>query len=544
MPKFVFVSGGVISGLGKGVVTASIGRILKARRYSVTAIKIDPYINVDAGTLRPTEHGEVWVTEDGGEIDQDLGHYERFLDMDIPKKNNITTGQVYLKVIQDERAGKYLGKTVQLIPHITDEVIRRIREAGDGYDIVLVEIGGTVGDIENIPFLIAAKKLELTEGRENVCHILVTYLPVPGFLGEMKTKPTQHAIKALGEHGIIPDFIVCRSEHPVDEVRKRKIYVYANIPPDNVISDPDVEFVYEIPLIFEEQKLGEKLLKRLGLEQREPDLREWRRLVERLKSPIDSVKIAIVGKYVSIGAYRLPDSYISIAEALKHASAHLGVRAEVEWVNSLELEKKPPEEALSGCHGVIVPGGFGSTGVEGKIAAIRWARETLTPYLGLCFGLQLAVVEYARNVCGLEGAHTTEIDPDTPHPVVDILPEQRKLIEEEKYGGTMRLGSYPAVLRPGTLVHKLYGRDVVYERHRHRYEVNPEYHGVLQEHGLVFSGMSPDGRLVEFIELPEHPFFVGTQAHPEFKSRFLKPHPLFKGFLEAAHRRKVGRSMR
>ncbi len=545
MTRYIVVVGGVISGVGKGVASASMGRMLKEHGFSVTAVKIDPYINCDAGTLRPTEHGEVWVTDDGGETDQDLGNYERFLDVAIPKRNNITTGQIYKSVIDAERKGEYLGETVQFIPHITNEIQRRIEEASQGYDISIVEIGGTVGDYENIPFLFAAKSLEHKFGRENVAHILVTYLPIPSHIDEMKTKPTQLSAKLLLENGIQPDFILCRGKKALDDVRKRKIEIYSNLSPGSVISMPDAvgegtaNTIYVIPLDLEKEEFAGKLMKRLGLEdKKKPDWTAWRGAVERITSPEKEVKVAIVGKYLDIGDYKLADSYISINEALKHAGSYCNARVKLGWVDSKELEKQgsDPKKLLAGYDGIIIPGGFGSTGVEGKINAIRYCRENNVPFLGLCYGLQLAVVEYSRNVCGMEGANSTEINPDTKYKVIDILPEQRNVSEK---GATMRLGAYKALLKEGTRVRALYGGAAeVYERHRHRYEVNPDYHSRLLEKGLVFSGMSPDGKLVEFIELPEskHKFFVGTQAHPEFKSSLMKPAPLFRGFVESCLR--------
>ncbi|MCD6403289.1 MAG: CTP synthase (glutamine hydrolyzing) [Candidatus Aenigmarchaeota archaeon] len=536
-PYYIFITGGVLSGLGKGICTASIGKILQWRGFKVEPIKIDGYLNFDAGTLRPTEHGEVWVTYDGGEIDQDLGHYERFLDVKISKINNITSGQIYWQVIKNEREGKYLGKTVQLIPHVTDEIKRRIRQVAEKSkpDFVLVEIGGTVGDYENAIFIEAARQMRM-EG-EKCVFIHVSYVPIPKHLGEQKTKPTQHSVKMLRDLGIQPDFIICRSEKPLDDVRRKKIATFCDVKEENVISDPDVDFVYELPLVFEEQKLAEKILSHFNLKppQTLAVKKRWEGLVGKIKSLDKKVKIAIVGKYFDIGNFVLADSYISVIEAVKHASWHNGVKPEIIWINSKDFEKDPSKvSVLDEVDGVIVPGGFGSSGVEGKVLAIKYCRENNKPFLGLCFGLQLAVVEFARNVCKLEGAHSTEIYPNTPYPVIDILPEQKDILEKSKYGATMRLGEYPAVLKKNTLVWKLYGKkEVVYERHRHRYEVNPEYHQTLQSHGLVFSGMSPDGRLVEFIELPNHRFFVATQAHPEFTSRFMKPNPLFDGLIKA-----------
>jgi CTP synthase len=534
--KYIVVIGGVLSGVGKGVASASIGRIVKEYGYSVTAIKIDPYINCDAGTLRPTEHGEVWVTDDGGETDLDLGNYERFLDESIPKKNNITTGQIYKSVIDKEREGYYLGQTVQFIPHIPNEIKSRIKASSKGYDIAIIEVGGTVGDYENIPFLFALKSLEKDIGKENIIYVLITYLPIPGHIEEMKTKPTQTAIKLLAENNIEPDFILCRGKNPLDSVRKEKIETYANIKSDYVISAPDVigegtpNTIYSVPLNFEKENLGEKILKKLHLDKRkEADWVKWRSLVNRITNPSKRIKIAIVGKYLDIGDYQLKDSYISINEALKHASAHNDVRVDIEFIDSKEIERDPRILVEKNIKGIIIPGGFGSTGVEGKIKAIRFARENNIPFLGLCLGLQLAVVEFARNVCKLNNANSTEINPNTEYPVIDILPEQKSIVNK---GGTMRLGECKAIVKDG-LVKELYCQSEVYERHRHRYEVNPDFHNVLKEKGLVLSGMSEDGRLVEFIELPKHKFFVATQSHPEFKSSLMKPAPLFYGFVKA-----------
>lgn len=563
------IAGGVMSGVGKGVAAASIGKILQQRGYSATAIKIDPYINFDAGTLRPTEHGEVWVTEDGGEIDQDLGNYERFLGIEMPKKNNITTGQIYKAVIDKERRGEYLGKTVQFIPHIPNEIKSRVRGSGAGYDFVLVEIGGTIGDYENIPFLFAMKSLEREVGAGKVAYVLITYLPVPDHISEMKTKPTQQAIKMLSEHGIFPDFILCRGKNPLDNVRKKKIETYANIPSENVISAPDVDTLYSIPLNFEKEGLGEKILKRFSLTKRmEPDWSEWESLVERIKNPDRRAKVAMIGKYVDIGDYNLADSYISVNQALRHAGAQLSTGVDISWVDSKKLERLPEKiEALGEFDGIVVPGGFGAGGVEGKVNAIRFARRNDIPFLGLCYGLQCAIVEFSRHVCGMEDANSSEVDPNTKYPVIDILPTQKKIIEESHYGGSMRLGAYAATLKLGTRIHSLYGdsgrleedaekvkawlkdpqmkfrlglvdgkADVVLERHRHRYEVSPQYLDVMEKNGLVFSGMHrrvDKTDLVEFIELPGHKFFAATQAHPEFKSRLEAPAPLFLGFVRA-----------
>jgi len=569
MTKFIVVAGGVMSGVGKGVTTASIARILLEYGYKVTTIKIDPYINYDAGTLRPTEHGEVWVTDDGGEIDQDLGTYERFLDKDIPKINNITTGQIYKAVIDRERKGEYLGKTVQFIPHIPNEIKRRITEAGKNFDITLVEIGGTIGDFENIPFLFAMKSLEREIGKDNLTYVLVTYLPIPSHIEEMKTKPTQQAIRLLGETGIFPDFIICRSKKELDKVRKQKIETYANISSEHVISEPDIDTVYSIPLDLEKEHLGIKILRELKLKpRRAPNWNKWKKLVSKIKNPKKKVKVAIVGKYVNIGDFSLKDSYASVNQSLIHAGASLNVGVEISWVDSKIFEKgKDKLNTLKDYDGIIIPGGFGSSGVEGKINAINYARTHKVPFLGLCYGLQMAVIEYARNVCNIKNAHTTEIDEKTDSPVIDILPAQKKLMEKSDYGGTMRLGAYAAVLKEKSNVLRLYqetGRikqdaeklnnlkkdnsqafrlgvldnqkNIVLERHRHRYEVNPKFIKKFEKEGLIFSGyhLRKDGtKLMEFIELPKHEYFIATQAHPEFKSRLGNPSPLFYGFVRA-----------
>lgn len=570
--RIISVLGGVLSGIGKGLATASIARILQEYGYRTTGIKIDPYINFDAGTLRPTEHGEVWVTFDGGEIDQDLGTYERFIGRELSKRNNITTGQVYKNVIERERRGEYLGKTVQLIPHIQEEIVNRILEAAHGHECVLVEIGGTIGDHENVPFLLALKHLERRFGAGRVVHVLLTYLPIPGHLGEMKTKPAQQAIRMLSETGIFPSFILCRAEHEVDQVRKKKIEIYANIDADCVISAPDVRYVYSLPLLFEREGLGRKLLAKLGLPpRREPDWTMWRDAVYRLDHPRRSCRIAIVGKYVDSGSFSLSDSYISINRSLEHAGVARTTRVDMQWVDSKTLEHEAPDEILAPYDGIIIPGGFGGSGIEGKLAAIRYARENGVPFLGLCYGLHLGVVEFARHVAGLEGAATTELEPLSPYPVIDLLPSQKERLKTDGYGGTMRLGAYAAQLEEGSLVCRLYratgrldrdrerllewredpglnfrvggvdvGAPAVIERHRHRYEVNDDYVDRLRESGLVISGWHTrsDGRvLVEFIELPDHPFFVATQAHPEFRSRLEDPAPLFLGLVESAERR-------
>ncbi len=571
MTRYIVIVGGVISGIGKGVTTASIGKILQEYGFKVTAVKIDPYINYDAGTLRPTEHGEVWVTDDGGEIDQDLGNYERFFGIDIPKKNNITTGQIYKTIIDRERAGKYLGQTVQFIPHLLDEIKRRIRNASAGFDFCLVEIGGTVGDFENIPYLFAMKSMEREIGKENVVYILITYLPIPSHIEEMKTKPTQQAIRLLSENGILPDFIICRGKRPLDNIRKKKIEVSANIPSSHIISEPDIDTIYRIPLDLEKEKFGLKLLNIFKVKaKKKPNWRKWKFLVDKLTNLGDSIRIAIVGKYVDIGDYNLADSYISINQALQHASANLNMGINIHWLDSKRFENSSSNlKQLDEYDGIIIPGGFGSSGVKGKIEAIRYAREKNIPFLGLCYGMQLAVVEFARNVCKMKDANTTEVDPTTPYPVIDILPTQKKFLKEGKYGGTMRLGAYLAILKEKSQVYNLYktkgrleedrkrisrlkkegsfrlgilekNKPMVLERHRHRYEVNPKYIKVLVDKGLVFSGyhIREDGtRLMEFIELPTNMFHIGTQAHPEFKSKLENPAPLFYGFVKAAIRR-------
>ena len=538
MVSYIIITGGVISGLGKGITTASIGKILQLHGYKVTAMKIDPYMNCDAGTLRPTEHGEVWVTEDGGEIDQDLGHYERFLDINIPKCHNITTGQVYGKVIEKERKGKYLGKTVQPIPHVTDEIKYRIRKPSieNSWDFVMVEIGGTVGDYENVLFLEAVRQMKL-EG-DSVLYLHVTYVPVLDTLGEAKTKPTQHSVKLLREIGIQPDFIITRSEEPLDNVRREKIAMFCNVHEEDVISDSNIDNVYAVTLLFEKQELCTKILKKLKLRKEHNNLEKWEKFIKKVRKLKKSITIGIVGKYFDIGTSQLSDSYISVIEAVKHAAWNNNLRPDIKWINSKIFEKNPRElSTLNKLDGIIVPGGFGLSGIQGKIDTIRYSREHGIPYLGLCLGMQLAVVEYAQNVCGIEDAHSTEVVKKIAHPVIDFIPDQVKIVQESRYGATMRLGAYPAILKKGSLVHKLYGKNKVYERHRHRYEVNPKYVEKLEQCGLIFSGRSPDGILMEFMEISDHPYFVATQAHPEFKSRPLKPAPLFQGLITAAVKR-------
>ncbi len=534
--KFVAITGGVLSGLGKGVVTASIGKILQEQGYNVNMIKIDPYINLDAGTMRPTEHGEVFVTYDGGETDQDLGTYEKFMGKAFSKKNNLTTGQVYYTVIQRERNLEYQGKCVEVVPHIPDEVKRRIRTSSEDNDadFTLIEVGGTVGDYQNVLFLEALREMKL-EGAE-ICFVHVVYLPVPGNLGEMKTKPAQHSVRALNAQGIQPNFIVTRSSQPVDDVRKDKISLFCNVAGDYVISSPDVESIYEVPLVFEKQNLSEKLLDFFKLGYKSNTLDELSEMISKIKSFDKKVKVGVVGKYFDIGDFVLKDSYVSVIEAIKHAAWNEDVEVELKWFNSKEFEKnKDSLSKLSECDAIIVPGGFGSSGVEGKILAIEHCRTKDIPFLGLCYGMQLAVTEYARNVCGMTDANSTEVDPKSKHPVIDILPEQKKNLELKNYGATMRLGDYEAKLTEGSLVSKLYGDNIsVLERHRHRYEVNPEFISKIEDAGLVFSGKSPDRKLMEFIELPDKAYFVATQAHPEFKSSIFKPAPVFSGLIRAA----------
>ncbi len=570
-PKYVVVTGGVMSGVGKGLTTASMGKILQAHGYKTTAVKIDPYINYDAGTLRPTEHGEVWVTDDGGEIDQDLGNYERFLGIDLPRLNNLTTGQIYHTVIERERRGEYLGQTVQPIPHITDEISRRIQDAGEGYDVVLIEIGGTVGDYENEPFLFAVKALERELGEENFVYVLITYLPVPPHVGEMKTKPTQQAIRMLSEQGIFPDFIVCRAECAIDDVRKKKIQIGANVPIDHIISAPDMETIYDIPLTLEAENMGEKMLNKLGLSvKKDVDWSHWAQLVHRSKEPSQRIKVAMVGKYAEIGEFQFTDSYLSVNQSLVHAGVAWDTKVEITWIDGHKFENGEMElEELDQFSGIIVPGAFGGSGSEGVIDAIRYAREHDIPYLGLCYGLQLAVIEYARNVAGIKEAGSEEFGDEEQWRVVSVQESQKGILQEKRFGGSMRLGAYAAVLKKDSRVLQLYeqlGRlkedaericqltqneeqafrvgqimrerdKVVLERHRHRYEVSPRFVEVLEDEGLVFSGYHrrEDGtRLMEFIELSNHRFFIATQAHPEFKSRMANPAPLFSGFVAAS----------
>lgn len=538
MTKFIFVAGGVMSGIGKGVATASIGKILESKGFNVTAIKIDPYINLDAGTMNPIEHGEVFVTDDGMECDQDIGNYERFLGKDIPKINYMTTGLIYETVIKKERNLEYGGKCVEVVPHIPEEVIRRIKLASKTAkaDFTIVEIGGTVGEYQNILFLEAARILKSSNPKD-VLFILVSYLPIPNKIGEMKTKPTQYAVRTVNSAGIQPDMILCRSEVPIDERRKEKLSVFCNIKPEMVISAPDVDSIYEVPINFEKDELGNKILKMFGMKKREQDLKDWRALSDKIKNLKKEVNIGIVGKYFSTGDFVLSDSYISVIEALKHAAWSQDAKPVLHWINAEEYEKNPEKlEELKKMDGILVPGGFGERGVEGKIKTIEFARTNKIPYFGLCYGMQIACIEYARDMMSLKDANTTEIDRKTPNPVIDIMPEQKKNLADSNYGATMRLGAYPALLKKDSIAAKAYGALEISERHRHRWEVNPSYIEAFEKNGLVFSGKSPDGKLMEIVELPpeKHPFFVGTQFHPELKSRPLAPHPLFREFIKAA----------
>lgn len=542
--KYIFVVGGVISGVGKGVTTSSIGKILQSHGYRVTAMKIDPYVNVDAGTMNPTEHGEVFVLKDGDETDQDMGNYERFLNTSLSRDNYMTTGRVYLSVIEKERALAYKGKCVQVVPHIPYEVIDRIDHAVDkaNAEIVVIEVGGTVGEYENILFLETARMLKI-KNPDDVLFAIVSYLPTPSKVGEMKTKPTQHAVRALNSTGIQPDFIIARSDVALDAKRKEKLALFCNVLPESVISAPDVDSIYDVPGNFEKDKLGEKILKRLKLKSRGSNAawKDWEAFAKKAGKVKDEVRIAVVGKYFDTGDYVLADSYLSIIEALKYSAIAQGKKAKLVWLSATTFEgKNPPLAELIGFDGILVPGGFGSRGVEGKLNVIRFAREHKLPYFGICYGMQLAVIEYARNILGFKDATSREIDPKSKHIIIDIMEGQKENIEKGNLGGSMRLGAYPAVLRKGSIVAKAYGAEKVIERHRHRFEVNPEYVDALEEKGLVFSGKSPDGLLMEIAELPAsvHPFFVGTQFHPEFEARPLHPHKLFSAFVKAAIARK------
>jgi len=537
--KHIFVTGGVASSLGKGLTASSLGRLLKSRGLRVTMQKLDPYINVDPGTMNPFQHGEVFVTDDGGETDLDLGHYERFVDVPLSKKSNATTGSIYQEVLAKERRGAYLGQTVQVIPHITDEIKDRIlRLADEDVDVVITEIGGTVGDIEILPFLEAIRQFRKDVGRDSVFYVHVTLVPFIGPSGEQKTKPTQHSVTELRSRGIQPDAIVCRSDRPIPTRLKEKISQLCDVPEEGIVSAVDAETLYEIPLVLHDEGLDDYVCRVLHLDDEPPDLDAWRALVRRVDAADQEVRIGLVGKYVN-----LPDAYLSVVEALKHGGYGCGARVSIDWIASDDAEGLLAEGRLRDLDGIVIPGGFGVRGIEGKVTAAGYAREHLVPFLGLCLGLHCATIEFARDACGLAGANSSEFDAHSPHPVIDLMDEQREVVD---LGGTMRLGAYPAKLLPGSIVHRAYGEEVVYERHRHRYEVNNKYRRALAEAGLVSSGTSPDDRLVEFIELPEtlHPFFVATQAHPEFKSRPDRPHPLFAAFVAAARDRAEGRAPR
>ena len=528
MTKYIFVTGGVVSSLGKGIVAASVGRVLKNRGVKVTLQKFDPYLNVDPGTMSPYQHGEVFVTEDGAETDLDLGHYERFIDVNLGQYSNVTAGRVYSSIIEKERRGDYLGGTVQVIPHVTNEIKSRVLLAGESSDadVVITEIGGTTGDIESLPFLEAIRQIRSDLGRENVCYIHCTLLPYIKAAGEMKTKPTQQSVKELRGLGIQPDIIVVRNELALTDELRAKISLFCDIPKQNVIESRDVSNLYQLPLNLKAQKIDDIVLKHFNLTAKEADMEEWTSLVERVDNLKDEVRIALVGKYVE-----LHDAYISVVESLKHAGYKHNSKVKIDWIQSEDITEENVHEYLKEADGILVPGGFGDRGVEGKITTIKYARENKIPFFGICLGMQLAAVEFARNVCGLTGAHSSELDPNTPYPIINLLPDQENVVE---MGGTLRLGSYPCTLTEGSQAHKEYGEINITERHRHRYEFNNFYRERLTNKGLVLSGVSPDGRLVEIVELPEHPWFVAGQFHPEFKSRPEKAHPLFAGFIKAS----------
>jgi len=527
--KFIFVTGGVVSSLGKGIAAASLGRLLVERGLSVTMLKFDPYINVDPGTMSPFQHGEVYVTDDGAETDLDLGHYERFIERSLSQQNNVTTGRVYQNVISKERRGEYLGSTVQVVPHITDEIKHAIRRSAPGHDVVILEIGGTVGDIESLPFLEAIRQFRQEVGRDNAIFIHLTLVPFIAAAGELKTKPTQHSVRELMEIGIQPDLLVCRSDHPLSAEIKRKIALFCNVDFGCVIESPDVQSIYEIPLRFQEQGFDRVVCERLHLDTKEPDLAPWRAMTEKILHPKERVRIAVVGKYTD-----LHDAYKSVQEALLHGGIPNDVGVDIEWLGSDQFtDQAAAGRLLAGKHGLLVPGGFGVRGIEGMVEAIRWARENGLPFFGICLGLQMAIIEFGRNVCRLQGSNSTEFEPDCESPVISLLASQRDVAE---LGGTMRLGAYPARLRAGSLAAQAYGATEISERHRHRWEVSNAFRDILAEHGLRLSGQSPDLGLVEIIELPGHPWFLGCQFHPELKSRPMRPHPLFASFIGAASR--------
>ncbi len=525
--KYIFVTGGVVSSLGKGIAAASLGRLLVERGLRVTIQKFDPYLNVDPGTMSPYQHGEVYVTDDGAETDLDLGHYERFIDHSLSQGNNVTTGRIYLNVITKERRGEYLGSTVQVIPHITDEIKTSIRRAATEHDVVITEIGGTVGDIESLPFLEAIRQFRQEVGRENALFIHLTLIPYIAASGELKTKPTQHSVRELMEIGIQPDFLICRTEHALSDAIKRKIALFCNVDPGSVIESRDVPTIYQVPLMLHKQGLDREVCRRLGLAVKDPDLRPWAAMVKRVLEPSDRVRIAIVGKYTD-----LADSYVSIREALVHGGIANCVGVDLDWVASERFVDQPTAGRLLGdYHGLLVPGGFGERGVEGMEDAVQWARENQMPFFGICLGMQVAIIEFARNVCQLDATGSSEFEPDCEHPVISLMDSQR---EVRDMGGTMRLGAYPCRLQAGSQAAQIYGADEVSERHRHRYEVNNAYRDLLTEFGMLCAGLSPDGSLVELIELTNHPWFIGCQFHPELKSRPMRPHPLFASFVKAA----------
>ena len=531
--KFIFITGGVVSGLGKGITAASLGRLLKSRGLKVTAQKLDPYLNVDPGTMNPVQHGEVFVTDDGAETDLDLGHYERFIDESLSQNSNLTSGRVYWKVISDERKGVYGGQTIQIIPHVTNEIKRYInRNADTGADVCLVEIGGTVGDIESQPFLEAIRQFAVEAGRENCLFIHVTLVPYLAASDELKSKPTQHSVKEMLSIGISPDIIVCRTEHPLTDDIRNKIALFCNVDKECVIENNNCDILYAVPMMLKEQHMDDVVIKKLGIECSEPNLEDWENMLYALRNPKQTVKIAMVGKYVE-----LHDSYISVNEALKHGGIETRSAVDIDWIDSetLECDDVNLDDILGNVDGILVPGGFGSRGIEGKINACQYARTHGIPYLGICLGMQIAIIEFARHVLGMNGANSAEINPDTPFPVIDILPEQKEVTD---MGGTMRLGQYPCTLNPESKSYELYGASMIYERHRHRYEVNNDYRNDLLSGGMIFAGTSPDNHIVEMVEIPNHPWFVACQFHPEFKSRPNKPHPLFRGFVTAASKHK------
>jgi len=534
MTKYIFVTGGVVSALGKGITAASLGRLLKSRGLQVSIQKFDPYINYDPGTMSPYQHGEVFVTDDGAETDLDLGHYERFIDVNLSKNNNVTTGKIYGSVIQKERRGDYLGATVQVIPHITDEIKYRITRVGEetNADVVITEIGGTVGDIESLPFLEAIRQLRTDYGKNNILYLHCTLVPYLATAGELKTKPTQHSVKELRSIGIQPDIIVCRSDRELTQDVKDKISLFGNVEKEDVIQLVDADYIYEVPLMLEDEGLADNVIGKLEIEEKvhAPELEDWENLIEKIKNRSDQVEIAIVGKYVE-----LPDAYISIAESFTHAGIANDCRVNIKYVYAEDLEEEKVEEILKDTDGILVPGGFGDRGIEGKVAAVKYARENKVPYFGICLGMQCAVIEYARNILNLDDANSSEFDEESSDPVIDLMPDQHDI---ENMGGTMRLGLYPCKLKEGTISRKAYSNEVIYERHRHRYEFNNQYRSEMKKNGIIFSGLSPDEKLVEIIEIPDHPWFVGVQFHPEFKSRPNRPHPLFVSFVEAVLKNK------